>query len=164
MLNLSGRPSNIKRNEPRRRCCRRGSCSSASCDQDADDEEDDEAREPAGLVAEQVQQDQPGEDGEAYSRSPSGAERCAASSLPTSRISRLKASGSLGDDLGHRAVLAKGPGFRRPRRRERWWPSRRSPRARAPGSRSRPRGARRPRRTCRSRPFRSPDTSRSVFG
>src|SRR5580704_13078753 len=40
--------------------CRRGSRSSASCNQDADDEEDEKASKPAGLAAEEVQQQQPG--------------------------------------------------------------------------------------------------------
>jgi hypothetical protein len=62
--------SRRKRNEPRQPICWRGSCSSASCEEDADEEEDEEAREPAGLAAKEVQQHQPGEDGEAHSRSP----------------------------------------------------------------------------------------------
>src|SRR6202035_5809217 len=82
---------------------------------DADDEEDEEARESAGLAAEEVQQHQPGEDGEAHSRSPSGAGCSGASSLPIARIDRLKASGCwrllVGDDVGHRPVLAEGPAF-----------------------------------------------------
>src|ERR1700730_9103138 len=65
---------------------RRGSCSSAPCDEDADDEEDEDAGEPAGLAAEQVQQHQPGKDGEAHLRVSFGAECSGASSLPSARI------------------------------------------------------------------------------
>src|ERR1700731_2031144 len=53
----------------------------------------EEARESAGLAAEEVQQHQPGEDGETHLRSPSGGGFSGPSSLPIARIDRLKASG-----------------------------------------------------------------------
>ena len=93
--------------------CRRGSRSSAPCDQDADGQENEEAPEPAGALAEQVQQRQPAQQVESHRHSPSGAGCSGASSLPTTRVGRLKASGCcvlpLGDDLGHRAVVTEGP-------------------------------------------------------
>jgi hypothetical protein len=65
--------------------CRRGSCLSAPCNEDADDEEDEEASEPAGLAAEEVQQNQPGEEGEAHPRGLLREECSGASSLLTDR-------------------------------------------------------------------------------
>ena len=51
----------------------RGSRSCASCDQDRDDEEDEKASERARLVATEVEQQEPDQQRDRHSRSPSGA-------------------------------------------------------------------------------------------
>src|SRR5437763_7290813 len=51
----------------------RGSRSCTSCNQDGDDEEDKKASEPAGLIAAEVEQHEPDQQGDRHSRSPSGA-------------------------------------------------------------------------------------------
>ena len=67
----------------------------------------------AGLTTAEVQQQQPGEEGEAHSSSPSGRDCSGTSSLPIAQIGRLKASGCLGllvgDQLGHGPLLTEGP-------------------------------------------------------
>src|SRR5437764_14121489 len=55
--------------------------SCASCDQDRDDEEDKKASEPAGLVAAEVEQHEPDQQGDRHSRSPLGAE-CSDAAAP----------------------------------------------------------------------------------